>query len=105
MEWLSIEGFSPLVIHGSAPLSPDFPLLVFGSQGLSLEQVLSIKKFLDSGGKMLSFASPYSADINGSWALKENSVDYFIPLLDYIPPSQKKFFNFENIVLFYLKKI
>lgn len=108
LEWLKIEGFVPRIIQGGLSaggsafggmeIPKEFPLVIFGSKNLSGEQVFAIKNFLDEkgsgkgdvsesgknngGGKMLAFLSPYSVDVNGSWALSKNERDYLLPLLE-----------------------
>lgn len=63
-------------------LSPETPLIVFGTNSLSPEQASAIEEFILKGGKTFIATSQYSVDINGDWSISKNEEDNFIPVLE-----------------------
>lgn len=63
-------------------LSPDTPLIVFGTSSLSPEQASAVEEFILKGGKAFICTSQYSVNINGDWSITKNEDDNFIPVLE-----------------------
>ena len=59
------------------------PLLVIGDSNIKIEDAITIENYIMSGkGNALFALSPYSADINGDWSLKQNQKTNLVEMLE-----------------------
>ncbi len=84
--WLNSQGFvvNELRLDSAlrSQLEADGMLVVLGSRLLTEEQCAAIDEFLERGGVVFAAASPYSIDIENSWAVTEDAEQPFIRFLE-----------------------
>ncbi len=105
MQWLNLEGIQTVPLYsgniaavadsgtfieksernriadGNIPNASKAPLIVFGSEKLSLQDAFDIEEMMLSGTPCFIATSPYTADINGNWGIKETVGDPLLPAM------------------------